>query len=250
MQFRKANSFAFVVMYKYFLFFSILFALQKNCFAQDTLPKITVTQLGKKVLVSWNNPFTNVSNINVQRSPDSLKNFTTIGSLLDVSPGVNGFADPKEFIPSDQYYRLFISFQGGSYIFTKSHRPGKDTLNEIPEIEKPVTAEISTNYRNLFVPSRNVYTGKDNNVIISLPDARRKKYSIRFYRSDGSFLFEVSKINESLLTLDKANFLRSGLFIFELYDNHIIIERHKFYIPKDGQPMPAMDTQGNIIRMQ
>ncbi len=237
-------------MYRYYLLFFILFLFQKNCHAQDTLPKITVTQLGKKVLVSWNNPFSNLTHINVQRSPDSLKNFTTIGSLLDVSPGINGFTDPKEFIPSDQYYRLFISFEGGSYIFSKSHRPGKDTLAEIPLIGKQVTSETQANSRNLFVPSGNVYTGKDNNVIISLPDAARKKYSIRFYRADGSFLFEVSKINEPFLTLDKANFLRAGLFIFELYDNHIIVERNKFYIPRDGEPMPAMDAQGNIIRMQ
>lgn len=236
-------------MYKYCLLLFLVFSIQKICLAQDTLPKITVTQLGKKVLVSWNNPFTNVSNINVQRSPDSLKNFTSIGSLLDVSPGINGFTDPKEFIPSDQYYRLFISFQGGSYLFTQSHRPGKDTLSELPVIENEVT-EASPNYnRNLFVPSRHVYTGKDHNVIISLPDAARKKYSIRFYRADGSFLFEVSKVGEPFLTLDKANFLRAGLFIFELYDNHVIIERHKFYIPKDGQPIPEMDVQGNVIRM-
>jgi hypothetical protein len=237
-------------MYKFCLLFFTVLSFQRICLAQDTLPKITVTQLGKKVLVSWKNPFTNVTNINVQRSTDSLKNFTSIGSLLDVSPGVNGFSDTKEFIPSDQYYRLFISFQGGSYIFTQSHRPGKDTLSEIPIIENQETVETPKYDRNLYEPSKHVYTGKDNNVIISLRDAARKKYSIRFYRADGSFLFEVSKVGEAFLTLDKANFLRSGLFIFELYDNHIIIERHKFYIPRDGQPMPAMDEQGNVIRMK
>lgn len=236
-------------MYRFYLIFFIVFSFQKISLAQDTLPKITVTQLGKKVLVSWNNPFTNVANINVQRSFDSLKYFKTIGSLLDVSPGINGFADPGEFVPPNQYYRLFISFHGGSYIFTKSHRPGKDTLSEMPPIETPVTVERPRNSRNLFIPSTHVFTGKDNNVIISLPDAARKKYTIRFYSADGSFLFEVSKIKENYLTLDKANFLRAGLFIFELYDNKIIIERHKFYIPKDGQPMPAMDTHGNVIRM-
>jgi len=241
-------------MYRFCLLFLFLFSLQKISFAQDTLPKITVTQLGKKALVSWNNPFTNVTNINVQRSQDSLKNFTTIGSLLDVSPGINGFTDTKEFIPSNQYYRLFISFHGGSYIFTQSHRPGKDTISEMSIIEKQkienqVSTEIPKYDRNLFVPSKHVYTGKDNNVIISLPDAARKKYSIKFYRADGSFLFEVSKIDENFLTLDKANFLHAGLFIFELYDNNIIIERHKFYIPKDGQPMPEMDVEGNVIRM-
>lgn len=241
-------------MYRFCLLFLFLFSLQKISFAQDTLPKITVTQLGKKVLVSWNNPFTNVTNINVQRSQDSLKNFTSIGSLLDVSPGINGFTDTKEFIPSNQYYRLFISFHGGSYIFTQSHRPGKDTISEMSIIEKQkienqVSTEIPKYDRNLFVPSKHVYTGKDNNVIISLPDAAREKYSIKFYRADGSFLFEVSKIDENFLTLDKANFLHAGLFIFELYDNNIIIERHKFYIPKDGQPMPEMDVEGNVIRM-
>ncbi|MEO8823998.1 MAG: hypothetical protein ABI366_10545 [Ginsengibacter sp.] len=228
----------------------MVFSFQKISLAQDTLPKISVTQLGTKVLVSWNNPFTNVANINVQRSSDSLKNFTTIGSLLDVSPGINGFADPKEFIPSDQYYRLFISFHGGSYIFTKSHRPGKDTLSQVPPIEKPPAVEKPRNDRNHFIPSPHVFMGRDNNVIISLPDAAHKRYSIRFYRDDGSFLFEISKIKENYLTLDKANFLRAGLFIFELYDNKIIIERHNFYIPRDGQPMPAMDTQGNLIRMK
>jgi hypothetical protein len=240
-------------MYRFCIPLLFFISLQKISFAQDTLPKITVTELGKKVLVSWNNPFTNVTNISVQRSQDSLKNFTTIGSLLDVSPGINGFTDTKEFIPSNQYYRLFISFYGGSYIFTQSHRPGKDTISELTTIEKQKSekkpAEIPKYAPNIFVPSSHVYTGKDNNVIISLPDAVRKRYSIKFYRADGSFLFEVSKIDENFLTLDKANFLHAGLFIFELYDNHIIIERHKFYIPKDGQPMPSMDTEGNVIRM-
>jgi hypothetical protein len=143
---------------------------------------------------------------------------------------------------------LFISFHGGSYIFTKSQRPRKDTLSLIAVVEKPKEVEKPGNSRNLFIPSSHVFTGKDNNVIISLPDAAHKKYSIRFYRADGKFLFEISKVKENFLMLDKANFLRSGLFIFEIYDNRIIIERNKFYIPKDGQPMPAMDAQGNLIR--
>jgi hypothetical protein len=235
-------------MYKFSILIFLLFSFQKWSFAQDTLPKITVTQLGKKVLVSWNNAYSNVSHINVQRSSDSLKNFKTIGSVLNVDPGINGFTDPKEFLPSKQYYRLFISFKGGSYIFTQSHRPGIDTLSNLPEIVKEATPELPQYGRNLFVPSKHVYTGKDNNVIISLPDARHKKYSIKFYQEDGKFLFEVSKVNQDFLTLDKANFLHAGLFIFELYDNRIIIERHKFFIPKDGRPMPALDIDGHPIR--
>jgi hypothetical protein len=225
-------------------------AMQKCSFAQDTLPKISVTELGKKVLVSWNNPYTNVSVINIQRSGDSLKDFKTIGSVLNVGPGINGFADPKEFIPNDQYYRVFISFEGGEYVFTESHKAVKDTTKKIVVIEKPAVKEIPKpiKVRNVFVPSKHVYTGKDNNVIISLPDYAKNKYSIKFYEDNGSFLFELKKIPEAYLTLDKVNFGHSGLFIFEIYNNRIIIERHKFYIPKDGRPMPALDAQGYEIR--
>jgi hypothetical protein len=85
-------------------------------------------------------------------------------------------------------------------------------------------------------------------VIISLPDAAKRKYSIKFFEPDGTFLFELKKIPESYLMLDKANFMHAGLFVFEIYDNRIIIERHKFYIPKDGKPMPALDINGYPIK--
>lgn len=229
-------------MHKSIFILFLVFISQKTLFAQDTLPKITVTQLGRKVLVSWVNPYSSITTINIQRSADSLKNFTTIGSVLNVETSANGFTDTKEFIPSDQYYRLFLSFEGGSYIFTNSHRPSPDTLNiatEITHDQQPV--------KTWFIPSKHIYTGKDNNIIISLPDALKKKYSIKFYEDDGTFLFELKKITENYLMLDKVNFIHSGLFNFELYDNRIIIERHKVYIPKDGKPIPALDVNGHEI---
>jgi hypothetical protein len=228
-------------MYKIFFSLLLLISIQKFSFAQDTLPKVTVTQLGRKVLVSWINPFTYVTNINLQRSPDSLKNFRTVGSVLNVKAAVNGLADTKEFF-TPQYYRLFISFEGGNYIFTESHRPGPDTLNTLPVIQN-----IQQPVKTWFIPSDHVYTGKDNNVIISLPDNSKKKYSIKFYEENGTFLFELKKIPESYLTLDKVNFTHSGLFNFELYDNRIIIEKHKIYIPKDGKPIPSLDVNGYEI---
>jgi hypothetical protein len=235
-------------MYKIAILIFLFFSFQKIASAQDTLPKITVTQLGRNVLVSWNNLFTNVTTINIQRSGDSLKNFKTIGSVLNINQGVNGFTDPKEYIPSLQYYRLFISFEGGNYLFTESHRPGKDTLMAVPPIDNAMAKENPQYNLNLFVPSRHVYTGKDNNIIISLPDADSKDYSIKFYEENGRFLFELKKVPEKYLTLDKVNFRHSGLFSFELFANRIIIERHKFFIPKDGKPMPPLDREGYEIK--
>jgi hypothetical protein len=224
----------------FILFFFLI--LQKISFAQDTLPKVSVTQRSNKVLISWTNPFASVTTINIQRSHDSLKNFTTIGSVLNVTAKSNGFVDAKEFIPA-QYYRLFISFEGGSYIFTQSHRPGIDTLKAIPE-----ALESQQPVKTWFVPSKLVYTGKDNNVIIALPDAEKKKYSIKFFEEDGSPIFELKKIPESWLTLDKVNFSHAGLFNFEIYSDDVLMEKHKIYIPKDGKPVPALDEYGHTVK--
>ena len=224
----------------FILFFFL--SLQKISLAQDTLPKVSVTQISNKVLISWTNPYTSLTTINIQRSYDSLKNFTTIGSVMNINAKSNGFVDAKVFLPP-QYYRLFISFEGGTYIFTQSHRPGLDTLKKIPE-----TTVIQQPVKTGFVPSKLVYTGKDNNVIIALPDAEKKKYSIKFFEEDGSPIFEVKKVTESWLTLDKVNFLHAGLFNFEIYSDDVLVEKHKLYIPKDGKPIPALDEYGREVK--
>jgi hypothetical protein len=46
-------------------------------------------------------------------------------------------------------------------------------------------------------------------------------------------LFELNNITEKALTLDKSNFIHSGWFRFELYNGDQLVERHRFYVPKD-----------------
>ena len=233
----------------------LLLLLHKLSFAQDTLPKISVTQLGNKVLVSWVNPFESVTTINIQRSYDSLKGFTTIGSVLNVKARENGYVDSKEFIPP-QFYRVFISFEGGSYLFTKSHKPSVDTAKTVAEVNENEVKENAIKEiikqlppaKTYFIPSKRVYIGKENNVIISLPDADKKKYSIKFFEQDGTPLFEIKKVTEPYLTLDKVNFMHAGLFNFEVYEDGLLIEKHKFFIPKDGKPMPVLDADGGEVK--
>ena len=121
--FGKTNSFVHPMRKLVFILFFFLI-LQKISFAQDTLPKVSVTQISNKVLISWTNPYTSLTTINIQRSYDSLKNFTTIGSVMNINAKSNGFVDAKEFLPP-QYYRLFVSFEGGTYIFTQSLKQQK-----------------------------------------------------------------------------------------------------------------------------
>ncbi len=237
---------------------SFLMMLSVYATAQDTLPKISVTLLGKKALVSWVNTQKNITNINIQRSGDSLRNFTTIGSVFNVNAVSNGFVDKKEFLPNEQYYRLFITFEGGDYIFTESHRPVPDTLKmQPPEIvpepkpkpqPEPKPQPKPKPVQKLFVPSHYVFAGKDNNVTIAVKNAKKNNYSLKVFEDDGTFLFEIRKIPEDSLIIDKSNFMHSGLFRFELYENHNLLEKHKLFIPEDGKSMPLLDENGYEIK--
>ena len=90
-------------------------------FSQDTLPRFTLEESANKVVISWTNPYPNVVQLNVQRSFDSLKYFTTIFSATSPALPQNGYSDNKQ--PANRvYYRIFYSMAGGSYFFTRSKR--------------------------------------------------------------------------------------------------------------------------------
>ncbi|MGZ5191743.1 MAG: hypothetical protein ACXWCZ_12075 [Flavisolibacter sp.] len=207
--------------------------------AQDTLPKFSVNNAGgNRVIVGWVNTFGLVKQIGIQRSFDSTKNFKTILSVTDPNARQNGFADTKA--PNDHmFYRLFVVLDKGQFFFTQSKKPVidttktlKDGITEYINGDVPVT-KPAVQKKPEFVPSFYVYTNKDGYVFINLPDADRKKYHIKFFETDNSFLFEIKSIKESGLTLDKTNFLHSGWFNFELYDNEKLVEKNKFYLSKD-----------------
>ncbi len=208
-------------------------------FAQDTLPKFSVRHVGNnRVIVGWVNNFPVVKQISIQRSHDSLKNFKTILSVTDPSAITNGFADRTA--PNDHmYYRLFVNLDKGEYFFTESKQPVLDTARTLNPVVQQIKDTISIINKNAitkkpeFVPSFYVYTRKDGYIFINLPDAQKKKYRIKFYEDDDNFLFEITSIKDPALTLDKANFLHSGWFKFELYEDDKLLEKNKFYLPRE-----------------
>lgn len=211
-----------------------ILGLTANACAQDTLPRITVKNIGNKVLISWRNTYgAKITNINIQRSSDSIKNFTSIGSVLDPNNRENGFVDSKAPSPN-MFYRVFVSFYGGSYAFSKSSRPYTDSGTVTPVIIPPVAEEIIITNPG-FVASKYIYTGKDNNVIIDIPDAAGSKYAVKFFDDNDKMVFEIPKITEPFLIIEKVNFLRSGWFYFKLYENSVMKEQKEFYIPKEGK---------------
>lgn len=87
--------------------------------------------------------------------------------------------------------------------------------------------------KEVYKPSKWVFTEKDGNIRIALPDAATHKYSLKFFEDSNAPVFEIKQIKDSSLILDKANFLHSGWFKFELYEEGVLKEKNKFFIPKD-----------------
>jgi hypothetical protein len=302
------------------LLFSLLFTAISR--AQDTLPRFSATARGTgKILISWHNHYPTVSQISIQRSTDSLKNFTTLITVPDPTLPANGVTDSKAPHPNF-YYRLFIVLDHGRYLFTPSRRPASNTgeptvaaaddnddkeagsvkmentrilytdpamdkgkpmvkppppsstHGNLPAIEVNTTIFVRRGDKLLgqvaggrlgtfrdsllnhtrdtlvfidgdtllikpFIPkevykiSSYVFTGKYGNIQVSLPEAGRKHYAVKFFDENNKLLFELSEIKDPSLTIDKTNFQHAGWFHFELYEGDQLKEKNKLFIPKE-----------------
>jgi len=214
--------------------------------AQDALPRITVKNINGKVIVSWLNDFVKPpKTINVQRSFDSLRNYVTIGSVLNPDNRENGYADTRPPYPN-MYYRVFVAFEGGSYMFSGSARPVK----MVPGFTELSTADSIALFhiKPVTYTSNRVHTGKENNVLLHLKDAETKKYSVKFYDEDNTLLFVLNKLHETDLIVDKVNFVHAGWFYFEVYESGKLLEKNKFYIPADEKSQSSTNEQGKKHR--
>jgi hypothetical protein len=230
-------------MKKLILSFLFLFAIAgKIIYAQDTLPKFSVKNIGNnRIIISWTNTFETIKQVSIQRSFDSLRNYKSILTVPDPTTRQNGFVDTKA-TNDHMFYRLYILLDKGVYLFSNAKRPVIDSLHKIvsnnndqgmvnDSVNVPVTPVIK-NKPPGFTPSRYVYTYKDGYVRINLPE-NDKKYNIRFFEDDETFLFELKDIKERVFRIDKTNFYHAGWFRFELYEDGKLIEKHKFYLEKD-----------------
>ena len=227
-----------------FVFFIFITACTK-LFAQDTLPDFSVKNAGgNRIIVSWTNTLENVKQISIQRSFDSLQFFKSILTVADPMLPQNGFMDTRVTHDS-MYYRLFILLDKGVFFFSEAKKPVKDTsrkLNISGKQEKyPGTDSISIPGMGIsnkarpdvYIPSNHVYTHKVGYVRINLPDDAERKFSIKFFEDDGTFLFELKEIKERTFKIDKSVFYHSGWFKFELYEKNKLLEKNKFFLDKE-----------------
>ena len=263
-------------------------------FSQDTLPDFTLSERGERVTISWTNPYKGLIQLNIQRSYDSLRNFSTIFSATSPELPQNGYTDQKP--PTNRiFYRIFYVQQGGAYFFSNSKRvTGTNYPTYVPSVirDNPAARDLTSGtfanissadrrvvtikikdtvfrkvamlgFRNFkdsilrqtkdtiysvndtlagvnqyivregFKTSSFVYLNKNGYINVSVPSVNEKKYNVKFFEEDGTSLFEIRLVKESPLILDKSNFIHSGWFLFELYEDNKLKEKNRLFVPKD-----------------
>ncbi|PUZ30340.1 hypothetical protein DCM91_02365 [Chitinophaga costaii] len=219
------------------------------------LPNFSALIKTGKIQLDWLSGFANVREIGIQRSLDSVLNFYTIGYASSPAETRNAYLDNKP-LPGSNYYRLFILLKNGRYFFSNvvlaiadSTIKATDKLTS-PDIgpppvaggvqkapqtnaSRPPLANVTPKDEKppVWKPSNYIYTTADGNVNIKLADAATKAYSIKFYEPNGTFLFDIPKVKDPFLILEKAIFLHAGWFAFELFENGNLKEKWTLFIP-------------------
>ncbi|MCY7423240.1 MAG: hypothetical protein LH478_16025 [Chitinophagaceae bacterium] len=195
--------------------FGLLFviALSTPVFSQDTLPKFTVAEKGKKVIVSWINPYESCIQLNVQRSYDSLKYFRTVYSAN--SPGLpqNGFSETKPAY-SKTFYRIFYVLEGGAYFFTPAKLATPDF--EARSININVDDKVLPSIKNITISARGIPVK-----LVSAPLFTRFRDSILKQTKDTLFA-----VNDSLVELRRfvpKEIWKPSLYIFTNKDGYLNI---------------------------
>ncbi|MEZ2445181.1 hypothetical protein AB6805_25855 [Chitinophaga sp. RCC_12] len=215
---------------------------QAQEFVPPVLPNFTASIKTGRIQLDWISGFTQVKEIGIQRSLDSVLNFNTIGYASYPTQTRNAYLDNKP-LPGSNYYRLFILFTNGRFMYSKTVLALSDST--IRADQKLQYADIMDASRGLrgkeqenreperasWHPSNYIYTTADGNINIKLPDAPQKKYSIKFYESNGTFLFDIDQVKGPSLILEKAIFMHAGWFNFEIFEEGKLKEKWNLFIP-------------------
>jgi len=254
-----------------FISFVAILLVLASAKAGDSLPHFTVKERNGMVIIGWLNPHPELSQLIIQRSFDSLTGFRSIVSMPDPTSVSNGYVDKKPGV-ANSFYRIYYVNPGGRYLFTAAMKPVKDsstfsrnvsistsenkfiddtsTANDRRELTPDkalkikretgigiiLSGKIEDNINeNIFTPSGLIFTNNEGNLIIALPNADKKKFTLRVFKEDGTPMFNMRNIKEPQLLIDRSNFLHSGWFKYDLYEDEKLREQSKFFIPPEGK---------------
>jgi len=212
-----------------------------------------------------------MSQINIQRSKDSNRNYITIHSCPQPLAKTYSFTDPSA-TNDTMYYRIFLLFDGATYTFTKPKRPveekqvitqqpkdeqisgnkrdestlvkeKKDTIirkqNQAPPKTIPSTKESSAQIKTRPQQEHNKQVFKQ-----TLPDSIHLSYARqeKLIRNSKSFPFKIIQFN---LPVVYSNMWQPSVFVYTGDDGNIVIdlpEANKYqysiiFAREEGRPL-------------
>lgn len=116
---------------------------------------------------------------------------------------------------------------------SKKNRIGqiKSNQEQNPSVNFQITIQTEKlENENILKPNPLLFTDKDNNLMLILPDIHRRKFHLHVYKEDGKPIFQMKNIKDSQLLIDKSNFIYSGWFKYEIYEGDQLMEKGKFLI--------------------
>lgn len=200
----------------------LVITLNLSAQVKDSLPQFKVTNFGQqRTLINWVNGYPSVKQISIQRSNDSLRNFTTILTVPDPLNRENGYLDTKA--PKDNmFYRLFIVIDGANFVFSKSQRPFFDTT-------RPVSPAVSqTESPKLVIPP----TEKaPDSVIVMVLDTLTDQYIPKKIKNDKALVLadSINKLQApGLKSNNKPNVFVPSMRLFTNAEGYLRISLEDF----------------------
>lgn len=155
-------------------------------------------------------------------------------SDISIKPPVNNTADTKSPNTSIQNTSTASSTTKNIELPAKQYEPELTKVINKNRSDGLKADSVTLVRPETFTPSGFVYTNSYGNITVVVPIEKQGKYTIKFYNDNGEEIFQVSNIHEHIFSIDKSNFMRSGWYKFELYENNILREKNKVLVPKDS----------------
>ncbi|HKP32372.1 MAG TPA: hypothetical protein VJT83_06580 [Chitinophagaceae bacterium] len=210
--------------------------------SQKTLPEFSATTKGGgRTIISWINAYPNITQISIQRSFDSLKNYKTILTVPDPHVLENGFVDTKA-PTAFQFYRLFIVLDSGKYLFSKPRKPVWDTTKiamdpyandanvglRKEESSRVVTDNIRSGNPNVVLnppptATKTITIKKGDSIVLQFPETRLKQFrdSILFKTKDTLVYLTLDSLLIKPFIVKEV--YKPSLFVFTGRDGHVTI---------------------------
>lgn len=146
--------------------------------------------------------------------------FSCAAALLIAAGGRSAAPSPVFF-----YSNTSVSHISLSYSLYKG-----DTVRSVAR-DTPAIAKTGAETRD-FPLSDYIHRERNGDLVISIAGVLSNSYRVRFFEGN-VFLFEIRRIRDPLLIIEKFNFQHAGQFQYELYRENVLIERNTFYIRRE-----------------